>query len=274
MPKIFHSTSWESLESMLVSEVIAPRPISTSDCKNPVLADIARLGIECAWFSTQAWSSNRFGAYVFEFDTDDLVLPEIVELGKHNNARCYLSLPSALSVWVARKIGRPTIRISDDASWRPANRDDRVDFLIGWKVPISTEILFTSTTNIQNHRVEGDANFAKARFAAKMLLEKNSRFNTALEPVTDSASNLLRWMIGIGSAFDKARKEVDPSHSFGKPACLEAALTSITQSEIQLATLCAAHIGEISDVTNELVSLLNNQFPDAKLEAHAVEAAV
>jgi hypothetical protein len=138
--------------------------------------------------------------------------------------------------------------------------------LVGWKVPISYDISFTSTTVINEHQVEADANFAKARFVAKMLSDRDNRFDGVLGPTIDTASNLLRWLTGqYREAFEKARNGVDSTLIASRSVLLEAGLTALIQADVQLAALCVAHIGTFDCVADELAKLLCGHFPQPHL---------
>lgn len=271
---LFHSTAWEELESILKSDLIEPAPIKPADCKNPILGMLKQFGIDCAWFSTQAWSSNRFGPYIFEFDVNDIVTSDIVDLGNHNGARCYLSLPPLLAAWTAGKIGRSLINYQANTSWHPKSKEDRVDILVGWKVPASTTIHFTSSTKINVSYIEGDANFAKARFAAKILLSGENRFDISLDPPIQTAAVLLRWLIGNSlKKFSNISSQSLSGVSPNKSEFLEVALISLTEPDIDMSAICAAYIGNIDDVADELAILINRHF-SVSLTGSAIVAVI
>jgi hypothetical protein len=139
--------------------------------------------------------------------------------------------------------------------------DDRVDILVGWKVPVSSDVHFVSSTKIQNSWVEGNANFAKARFAAKMLLDNNHIFDGALHCPLDTAGLLFRWLIGNSdNAFKKASSSIDHYICASKAEFFTAGLTVLSQGDVSLAAICTAHIGSLREIAEQLASSINNHF--------------
>jgi hypothetical protein len=270
--KLYHSAPWEALESILTSEAILPQPVGASDRTNLVFDQLAKIGIDCAWLSSQTWSSNHFGAYTFAFEASDIVLANLVDLGDHNSARCYLSVPPLLASWVAKKLGKTVVESVTNTILHPKSKDDRVDMLVGWRVPMSTDVHFTSTTRIRKFLIEGDANFAKVRFAAKMLISKDVRFNSALEPVEKTAHLLWCYVTGrFVARFDRSRKyAIENPESASNREFLCAALTALTEANLDLAAICAAYIGEATDIAEELASLLNEHFTQTSLTGEAI----
>lgn len=250
------------MEIILAERLIKPQPFSDSDTINPQLEFLQKNSIFCTWFSSQNWSSNIFGGYIFEHNSNDLVLSELVLLDDHNGARCYLSSPSTLAKWIATELNTTTINSSSDPSWCKQNKEDRVDILVSWSVPSSRKIAFTSSAKVGNELIEQDANFTKARFWARMLLDNNHDFDNTVTDYIPLAALLLRWLTGnYDSAFKSAQERVGSDILENPPNELfNASLMALIEPDVSIASECSAHIGDFGKVAEVVAGRVNTHF--------------
>ncbi len=264
---LFHTTDWGKLKEILQSESIAPQEIVENDKTNSKLRKLSNSNTRVIWFSDKNWSHNRFGSYMFQFRSKDLVLPKLVPLGKHNGARCFLSLPPLRAKRVASRLSVGVISSAEVATWQPKSIDDRVDILVSDAVPITTSrIRFVCSERKRDTGHLRRDYFASARFWAKMILEGDHRFDTSATDILQISENVLRWLTGdTEKAFQTAQAKASGKPSLSRPKLLKRALTLLTEDKIKAAAVSSARIGTFSEVADELAVRINTHFPGTNL---------
>lgn len=253
-----HSTGWANLRALIGGELLSPGPFSAKDLQNPQLALLDRHGIQCLWFSTQVWSGNRFGPYVLQYDETDLALPSLLELDDHHGARCFLSVPPLLADWLGAALDITPVPAAPDV-WRRTVKEDRVDLLVVWKVPVSHRLHVVAGKT--GRLIEDDANFARARLLAHVLLTEDPRFNVSLTAdfgPAEAASNLLQRI----TAAPRGRSPDSPlTTACGAPEqLLAAALQGLVDADLSAAREAAIGIGHVADVAVVLAGVFNGLF--------------
>ncbi len=269
-----HSTHWTVLEKLLQTDLIEPQPFAREDLKNPALAALDRSGVECTWFSSQAWTDNRFGPYILRFPPSELVSELLVDLGKHNGARCYLSAPPRLARWAGVKTGCQTFS-SNDTRWHRATKEDRVDLLVTWQVPISYSLYFVKAKT-GGPSLEDDANYATSRFLARMILTGDKRFNASLSDptVAQNAGTLLRSLLrNFDGHLDTAAKTSQGLAGAQPEDVIRDAMAAVVKADLRGAVTESARLGTITSVANALASLVNAHFGTSLTGAEIQAAA-
>lgn len=255
-----HSTHWEGLCALLDGGLLSPASFSVKDIENPQLRILHKHGFKCVWFSTQAWQDNLFGPYILKYDEGDLAQPLLLELDDHNNARCFLSAPSLLTIWLGARLGITPAPYSPSV-WRRADKSDCVDLLVGWQVPMATDLYVTSAKT--GRGVEDDANFARARLLAQMLLSQSHQFDAALTcdfGALEAATNLLSQAAGN---FASATASSSTPQTTAPGAIVNEVLQRIASADKAGARTKARELGGSILVADGLAPLINAQFGTA-----------
>lgn len=268
--KLYHSTQWEVLCSLLSGELLSASSFSAADLLNPRLRLLDDHGLNFIWFSSQPWTDNRFGPYVLRYETDDLVLPTLVPLGRHHGARCFISAPGHLARWIAGLLDL-TLISPDHPQFQQADRDDRIDVLVPWKVPLAESLYVVEAKTGRGK--EDHCNFARARLHALGLLTDDASFHPSLvehHGEAEAAHNLLGELVG---SFDRHDHEAQGSLAASDVARehLREALEHFVAVDLQAARIAAARIGPVRKVADEIAASFNRAF-GTDLSGHDVES--
>lgn len=257
--KLHHSTHWEVLCSLLSGDLLSAAPFSPADLLNPRLKFLNNHGLDFIWFSSQPWTDNRFGPYVLRYGIDDLVLPTLVPLGRHHGATCFVSAPRHLASWIAGSLDL-TLVSPDDLQFQQAGRDDRIDVLVPWRVPLSESLYVVQAKTGRGK--EDDCNFARARLHALGVLTGDARCHPSLvehHGEAEAASNLLGQLVG---SFERHNNRADGTLAAPDVAHerLREALEHLVAADLDPARVAAARIGPVGAVADALAASFNRHF--------------
>ena len=257
--KLHHSTHWEVLCSLLAGDLLSAAPFSAADLLNPHLRFLSDHGLDFIWFSSQSWTDNRFGPYVLRYELDDLVLPTLVPLGMHNGARCFVSAPRHLASWIAGSLNL-TLVSPADSQFQQVDREDRIDVLVPWKVPLSDSLYVVQAKTGRGK--EDDCNFARARLHALSLLTGVVQFHPSLvehQGEAEAAHNLLCQLIGFFDQHDIRARTCRAPPAIAQDN-LNEALQHLVAADLDAARLAAARIGPVYKVAAEVAANFNRRF--------------
>lgn len=259
--QLYHSTSWPGLEQILATDELMPGQFSREDLTAEAMQILNEAGVKPIWLSTQYWSQSRFGPYVFALDSE-IVLPRwLVPLPDHHGARCYLAIDPPARELIAKALKREVVDRENDTSWTP-QRNERVDIIFAFPVPIGPKISFTSGVAMGTSIITASPHGAKARFAAKMLLEGRHTYDAELEPAAETMALLLRELSGrYEHELAKAHKEALAKPINGSSAeFLTAGLLCVEADDASLAARAVAYVGTLTDVADELALKASGHF--------------
>ena len=197
------------------------------------------------------------------------MLPTLVPLGRHHGARCFVSAPRHLGSWIAESLDL-TLISPDDPQFQQADRDDRIDVLVPWKVPLAKRLYVVEAKTGRGK--EDNCNFARARLHALGLLTGDARFHPSLvehHGEAEAASNLLGQLVG---SFD--RHDNRANGSLARPddvhEHLREALEHLVAVDLDAARIAVARIGPVRKVADALAGSCNRDF-GTKLSGEDIE---
>jgi hypothetical protein len=147
-----------------------------------------------------------------------------------------------------------------DQVFKRVARNDRIDLLVPWNVPLSDDIYVVQGDT--GRRREDDANFASGRLLALMLLRNEHRFDQSLTlpfGETAAASNLLGQLTGQFNTFDRTSARA-PEPMLSPIKLLAEALEHLTLNDAAAAKCTARSIGQSQDVATTLATLCSDHF--------------